>query len=614
MSLWDRCPDPSSPWQVVSLDPLQSLNFRLISHRNAVWYSTLMIPAYVTAASAVILILHLIILSKPVKKVWSRFLPPTKTEEETSALSEEATRVNGFFSKAKASISRHGGLAIFTYKFARFIGCLVLLALSLVTFILEVREEHSVGADKVSWRQHRKSYHPHNGYIPFSRAEWLQFALCMTAAYASMLGLISVTVKPRWSRLVSNHLATLLLAIFAVFAYRDLWPLITFHQHPKELKEGTLLWAKVVVLFLTSVVFPLVSPRQYIPIDPAHPTDTPHPEQTSSWLSMILYTWLDPIVFKAYRVPHLPQEELPPLADHDYSRNLKKKSFPHLDPFSGSRRRHIFFGLLRIYRVEYMVLAIMVIIHVSANLASPVGINQLLLYIETKGEDAVVGPWVWICWLFFGPMVASLSLQWYIFIATRTLVRAEGILTQLVFEHALKIRMKAELPEDSRKSGDSTGTSTPNTTSIVGSSTVALDENTEENSDETLEPTGSETLSTSSAKKGEQKAQDAKEDLGSSSKNHSNAENLVGKINNLVTTDLNNITEGRHFLLVGLYTPLQVILCIWFLHGILGWSAFVGLAVMVILFPLPGYVAKKIQSVQKEKMNKAGSDFIYRST
>jgi hypothetical protein len=121
--------------------------------------------------------------------------------------------------------------------------------------------------------------------------------------------------------------------------------------------------------------------------------------------------------------------------------------------------------------------------------------------------------------------------------------------------------MKAELPEDSRKSGDSTGTSTPNTTSIVGSSTVALDENTEENSDETLEPTGSETLSTSSAKKGEQKAQDAKEDSGSSSKKHSNAENLVGKINNLVTTDLNNITEGRHFLLVGKLYSLQADVC-----------------------------------------------------
>ena len=59
-----------------------------------------------------------------------------------------------------------------------------------------------------------------------------------------------------------------------------------------------------------------------------NPAKFPHPEQTSSLLSMVLYTWLDPIVFKAYRVPHLPREELPPLADYDYSRNLKKKSFP----------------------------------------------------------------------------------------------------------------------------------------------------------------------------------------------------------------------------------------------------------------------------------------------
>jgi len=38
-------------------------------------------------------------------------------------------------------------------------------------------------------------------------------------------------------------------------------------------------------------------------------------------------------------------------------------------------------------------------------------------------------------------------------------------------------------------------------------------------------------------------------------------------------------------------------------------SAFVGLAVMVILFPVPGYVAKMIQSVQKEKMDKVSLDF-----
>ncbi|KAG1749648.1 uncharacterized protein EDB91DRAFT_1334077 [Suillus paluster] len=517
----------------------------MISHNKSLWYSTLMIPAYVAAASALLLLLHLIMLSKPVKKLWSHFMPP-KTEEEPSIFFDEPTIADGFFSEAKVFISQHGGLVIFAYKFARFIGCLVFLGLSLATFILDEREEHATEANKLLGRKHRKARHP-DGYIPFSRTEWLQFALCMTAAYASILGLVSVTTKPRWSRLVSTHLATLLFAVFAVFAYRDLWPLLTFNKQPKDLKEGGLLWAKVVVLFLSSIVFPLVSPRQYIPVDPANPTESPHPEQTSSWLSMTLYTWLDPIVFKAYRVPHLSHEELPPLADYDHSRNLKKKSFPHLDPFSGSRRRHIFFGLMKTYRVEYIVLSLMIVLQVLAKLAAPVGINQLLLYVETKGEGAVVRPWVWISWLFFGPLVGSFAWQWYIYIATRTLVRTEGILTQLVFEHALRIRMKAELPDDGKTSRDV---------------------------DETLQAS-SETISTSSTKKGKQKSQEEPEML---------------------------------------YMPLQVGMCIWFLYEILGWSAFVGLAVMLILFPLPGYVAQKIQNVQTEKMKKVGPGFfVYQS-
>jgi hypothetical protein len=242
-----------------------------------------MIPAYLTTASALLLLLHLITLSKPVKKLWSRFLPP-KTVEEPSLFVVEPTIADGFFSEAQVFISQHGGWVIFAYKFARFIGCLAFLGLSLATFILDEHAEHATGANKLSKGKHRRP-RPSDGYVPFSRAEWLQFALCMTAVgdlwlsvsifayslqtYASILGLVSVTTKPRWSRLVSNHLATLLIGVFAVFAYRDLWPLITFHKQPKDSKEGSLLWAKVTILFLSSIVFPLVSPRQYVPVDPA---------------------------------------------------------------------------------------------------------------------------------------------------------------------------------------------------------------------------------------------------------------------------------------------------------------------------------------------------------
>src|SRR6266702_6825869 len=53
-----------------------------------------------------------------------------------------------------------------------------------------------------------------------------------------------------------------------------------------------------------------------------------------------------------------------------------------------------------------------------------------------------------------------------------------------------------------------------------------------------------------------------------------------------------------------LYFPLQVVMCIWFLYNILVWSAFVGMAVMVALFPIPGTVAGKIQKVQKEAVKR----------
>ena len=41
----------------------------------------------------------------------------------------------------------------------------------------------------------------------------------------------------------------------------------------------------------------------------------------------MLYTFLDHIVFLAYRIPHLSHDMLPPLADYDYTKNLVKRSF-----------------------------------------------------------------------------------------------------------------------------------------------------------------------------------------------------------------------------------------------------------------------------------------------
>lgn len=51
-------------------------------------------------------------------------------------------------------------------------------------------------------------------------------------------------------------------------------------------------------------------------------------EQRASLFSIAIYTFLNDIILKAYRVPHLPHTELPVLADYDYAKHLTERSFP----------------------------------------------------------------------------------------------------------------------------------------------------------------------------------------------------------------------------------------------------------------------------------------------
>ncbi|KIJ68833.1 hypothetical protein HYDPIDRAFT_173463 [Hydnomerulius pinastri MD-312] len=579
MSLWAQFNDPSS-WQVVLR--ANSALLPEIHPENAIWTNSLVLPFYAAGASGVILLLRSIYLSYPgqlLRGSLSRLVPRSK--QDPPATTEESPDLSYV---DQPLIAQLGGPVIYGFKLARFIGCLVFLGLAIAT-PLEAHDSETTLRGNLSTLVH---------------AEWPQLAIIATSAYSSLLGLVSVTTKFKHSRLASQHLAAVLLVLFSAYIYRDLYPLLTFDKKPEDLHEGQLLWAKVAVLATISVLFPVVVPSQYIPVDPANPSEFPHPEQTASWLSMSLYLWLDPIVFMAQHMPHLSHDKLPPLADYDYSRNLTKQGFRHLDVFRHGKKRHIFFSLMRVFATEYSVLVVLITLRGISTLAAPIGINYLLLYLENGGEGAVIRPWVWVAWIFIGQFLGSVIFQWYIFFTTRTIVRTECIITQLVFEHSLRIRMKAELPDNGK--GSDSAISTPDSASIAESNTVV--EGSRESSVDDVQSSSASTTASSTAK-GKQKAK-VKTDAADAQakKPQSSADNLVGKINNLVTTDLNNIIEGRDFLMVFPYIPLQIGFCIWFLYHILDWSAFVGLAVMVIMFPLPGLVAKKIQSVQTEKMEK----------
>ncbi|KAF5356103.1 hypothetical protein D9756_004036 [Leucocoprinus leucothites] len=445
----------------------------------------------------------------------------------------------------------------------------------------------------------------------------IQLSLGATYLYTVLLSFVTVLTNKRWAVTTSRHITLIYLLAFSVYAYRDLYPLATFTLIPKDVSEGRLLWVKIILLFISGLAIPLSVPRDYRPFDPKNPME-PNPEQTASMLSMLTYSFLDPIVYLAYRVPHLAHSQFPALADYDYAHNLKFTSFKHLDVFSGASNHHIYWGLMRVFRFEYIAMTILVTLMVVFTFASPIGINRLLSYLEGDVSGTNVKPWVWIVWLFLGPLSASLCCQGYIFFATRTLVRCEAIITQLIFEHSLRIRVKAETEKgaDEKTALILDGASTPvpqNLDESAESVTTASDDDTDHSRGGTAISTQSTSESTirasspsikSSSSEASKKRTDKEAEF--QTEGSSSSSNLVGRINNLVTTDLGNITEARDFLFIIVYIPLQIMFCMVFLYVFLGWSAFVGLAVMILLYPLPGIIANKIQQVQKtvtEAMN-----------
>ncbi|KAJ8520559.1 hypothetical protein ONZ45_g2613 [Pleurotus djamor] len=596
------------------------------------------------------------------------FFASTRAEDEQNEPSEPPPSSYGFWSEFKAHVVSHGGLHIFVYKILRLVGCLALLGLSIATLIIdeiELEDRQDIqftyaDQEPLGWMGalarwgKKKRKHRRKEVEQLTQTEWLQFAMCMTYLYASLLSLLCVTTKPYTKRIqsgftsltawVPTHVTLLLLVTFGVYAWRDIFPLATYTLTPIDLpaaflKENAvlvyLLWTKIAVLCYTAVFIPLLMPTVYIPVDPKNPSSNPPPEQTCSLLSFILFSFLDSTVLLAHKVPHLSHDQLPPLADYDEAKNLREKSFTNIDPFYAPgnkkklRQRHIFWGLMKTLRKEYAYLVILLTIHTFAGYAAPVGVNRLLYYMEKNGEDAFVRPWVWLIWLFCGPMIYSTSFQAYIFYATRNLVWVEAIITQLIFEHALRIRVKAETKSSSSSvkassesgSASASGSSTPaaSTSALpvqesehdrdISTASTIVDPN--EASSDSSGTIGGKTLVGTLRKKlrspfsrKEKAATPEPKPVPKAIADDSAEGNLVGKLNNLISTDLGNITDGRDFIMLIVYAPLQLALGISFLYVILGWSAFVGLTVMVLCMPLPGFVGKAMQDVQKERMKR----------
>ncbi|KAF8068784.1 P-loop containing nucleoside triphosphate hydrolase protein [Lyophyllum atratum] len=519
-----------------------------------IWHSLHAIPVYVSLASAGVLLIRVLIASKLSEVAFSR--------AELAKTREVAPE-----SVTTSHVDAHGGRIIFAAEALTFVGCLELLRVSLDRFsTLEGAETRVLGF------------------------------VSLVFAYTSLLALF-VIINPRPTS-VSHHITLVLAASWTAFFIYDVMPLMTYTKSPADPEYK--LWELVGTLSFTAILLPLVTPRRYKPFNPSDPLP-PNPVQTASPLSLSLFSFLDGTVWKAYQVPHLPLSELPPLADSDHSKNLVRDAFPYLDPYAegdagtkhnSTRKKSsgIVFAVLGVFRREFIVATLLLLLNNVVTLFSPYGLKRLLEHIESEGRGATVKPWVWVASLFFAPFASTLITQQYKRILARSTVRLEATFTQLMLQHALRIRVVAEGKSDPPRIAVSSPA--PLSTTASGSSTPAATDNTGPAAPgavplESHMETASETAATSSTS-----------DKGAS---------LVGRMNNLISTDLQAISQGAEFIQVFFTGPLLIILTLGFLYTILGWSALAGFAVLVALSPLPASFSWLLQGAAKE-VSKKGDD------
>ncbi|EIN07973.1 P-loop containing nucleoside triphosphate hydrolase protein [Punctularia strigosozonata HHB-11173 SS5] len=421
----------------------------------------------------------------------------------------------------------------------------------------------------------------------------LDIASVIFYVYATALAVVALVGSINWRRRADIHLALLFLAFFAFCAYRDLVPLALVDRDD----PGPLAIAQLAVLCVLGIVIPLAMPGR----------PSPDPLKSASLWAELTWGYYDPIIWYAYKHQYLPTEKLPPLPTEETASFLVNKHAKDIDPTMLKKKRSLVRSMWAIFHRECLACIFLIVLQAGASFMAPLGLNRLLSYLEHP-QEATLRPWVWIIWLGSGPALKAWLNERYNWITTVIMVRLSAIVTQVVFTHSLRIRMKADTAKKS--SDNSTSSSAADGTSEVESiassptdgtatpteTTTAVDSESQDSPTSTTASISGATESGDGPPKSKTKSELEKEDEAART-----AKQMVGKITNLVTSDVSSIWRASDFPLI-ILSLLQIMGAVASLYYLLGWSSLVGTAILVVSLPIPAWVAKQLMQSQKEKM------------
>ncbi|KZT36273.1 P-loop containing nucleoside triphosphate hydrolase protein [Sistotremastrum suecicum HHB10207 ss-3] len=431
----------------------------------------------------------------------------------------------------------------------------------------------------------------------------IDISLIIFSLYSCLLAVFTIFGTTRQKHVASTHLSLLHLVSFILYVVRDIAPLAV-GSAPADKHDGALGWTRFALLAVTGFLIPGMLPRRTHNI-----ASPPAPHQTASYLSRAFHSYLDPLIYKAYKTSNITFDEIPVLADDDRAKTIMGKASELMDPVEVGHQRNLLWGMLFMFKKQYMTMACIGLVQAFNDFAGPIATNRILASLESNSPDSKVKPWVWILWLGAGPVIGSVMQQSYLYIQCLVLVRVQTILTQLVLVHSLRVRINTVWNESASEVAAATaGVSEPSPSSTLLDSTTSNEEGSSTSSDGEDDAATTAALAPSIAPSADQskpnkdaKAKDANDETRSKK-----SEDYSGKINNFLTSDMNSIITLQEWP-QPVFVVLRLSICIVFLYFILGWSALVGMTVMIVCIPIPGYTSQILLKLQRGQMKAADS-------
>ncbi|KAH9904109.1 P-loop containing nucleoside triphosphate hydrolase protein [Xylariomycetidae sp. FL2044] len=355
-------------------------------------------------------------------------------------------------------------------------------------------------------------------------------------AYAFLLGLLRLANDLEWRHVALHHINFVLFGSLLVVAAGDLLPYISVTY---DRRLGPMLICSIATL-AAAVFVAFATRREWVPpsVDLSFSERTPREPSPEETCS-----WLE------YYVTY---EWLTPLMLRGVRRQMTVEELPRLpwydEPLlllsrvNWARRKagKTLWTVLTFARKDLVTMACWVAFSFIVDLVSPFAMYNLLRYLgDTDGS--VYRPWVWLILLFVGPLSRSVSFQQYIFTSTRFVVRIKAALTQELYYKAMN---SMELDDDAF----------------------------------------AEIAATGKEKQAPQKQQATS----------------VGRLANLMSSDIDAITNARDLILITFGLPAGSIVALVGLYKIMDWPALVGVAFMVLLSPVPVLIGQRMVKVQRD--------------